>query len=188
MVSVINGSLLTGTAALPCHLITTISPKQHTLWTEHKIIMGERHLEAVSQVIMTGHTGHHDLSVVQPNLTCLAPQTCGIHLVGRQNSQLIRSPMVMTPLHTSSIPPWGMLQFSIRRMGTNSTSPVIPNQSFIPIPASLYNLIHPAPEHNSLIKPTVTPENQSSHAKPQHAVTTNDPYNNSTTWDQHNYK
>ena len=29
--------------------------------------MGERHLEAVSQVIMTGHTGHHDPA-------CLAPQ------------------------------------------------------------------------------------------------------------------
>ena len=96
--------------------------------------------------------------------------------------------MAMTTLHTSSIPPWGMLQFSARRMGTNSTSPVIPDQLSVPIPASLYNLIHPAPEHNTLITPTVTPECQSSDAEPQHAMTTNDPYSNSTSWDQHNHK
>ena len=96
--------------------------------------------------------------------------------------------MVTTTLHTSSISPGGMLQFSARRMGTNSTSPIIPNQSFVPIPASLYNLIHPAPEHNTLIKPTVTPGCQSLDAEIQHAVTTNDPYSNSTSWDQHNHK
>ena len=96
--------------------------------------------------------------------------------------------MAMTTLHISSSPAWGMFQFSARRMGTNPASPVIPNQSFTPIPASLYNLIHPALEHNTLIKPTVTLEHQSLDAKTQHAMTTNDPYNNSPSWDQHNHK
>ena len=134
-----------------------------------------------TQVIMT-------LVWYNPDPTCLAPQKCGVHFIGRQNSQLIRSHMAMTTLHTSSIPPWGMLQFSARRMGTNSTSPVIPNQSFIPILASLYNFIHPDLEHNTSIKPIVTPGHQSLDAKTQNYMTTNDPYSNSTSWDQHNHK
>ena len=65
----------------------------------------------------------------------------------RLNSWLIGSLMVTTTLHTSSIPPWGMLWFSARRTGTNPASPVITKLlSFIPIPACLNNLIHPAPE------------------------------------------
>ena len=34
----------------------------------------------------------------------------------------------------------------------------------------------------------ITPEHQSLDAKPQHAMTTNDPYSNNTCWDQHNHK
>ena len=52
----------------------------------------------------------------------------------------------------------------------------------------MYNLIHPALESYLEIKAAVTPEHQSSDAKPQYAVTTNDPYSNSTCWDQHNHK
>ena len=37
-----------------------------------KLVIGERHLEAVSQVTVTGLTGHHDLIEINPNPTCLA--------------------------------------------------------------------------------------------------------------------
>ena len=74
-----------------------------------KLIMGERHLEAVSQVTVTSLTGHHDLSEISPDPTCLAPQNSGgIHLVDRLNSQLFGSYMVMTTLHTPFILPWGL--------------------------------------------------------------------------------
>ena len=49
---------------------------------------------------------------------------CG---TSRLNSWLIGSLMATSTLHTSSIPTWGMLQFSTRRMGTNLASPVITN-------------------------------------------------------------
>ena len=58
------------------------------------------------------------------------------------------------PLYTHPpIPPWGMLQFSARRMGTNPASPVITKLLLlIPIPACLNNLIHPAPGTHTKIK------------------------------------
>ena len=55
----------------------------------------------------------------------LAPQKSVV--LADINSWLIGSLMVTTTLHTSSIPPWGMLWFSTRRMGTNPASPVITN-------------------------------------------------------------
>ena len=72
------------------------------------------------------HWGHHDLKMSEnyPDPTCLAPQKMW-HL--QTNSWLIGSLMATTTLHTPSIPPWGMLQFSARRMGTNPASPVITN-------------------------------------------------------------
>ena len=56
------------------------------------------------------HQGHHDLKVGEnyPDPTCLAPQKMW-H--SQTNSWLIGSFMVMIILHTSPIPPWGMLQF-----------------------------------------------------------------------------
>ena len=74
------------------------------------------------------HRGHRDLdhqSANYPDPTCLnSSKSCGAR---RLNSWLIGSLMVTTTLHTSSIPPWGMLRFSARRMGTNPASPVITN-------------------------------------------------------------
>ena len=69
----------------------------------------ERHLEKVFWVIVTGLTGHHGLSEIKPDPTCLAPQTCGgINLVDRIHLQLIRSYMAMATLHIISIPPQGL--------------------------------------------------------------------------------
>ena len=74
-----------------------------------KLIMGEGTLRWFLKSQMTGLTGHHDLSEINPNPTCLAPQNSGrIHLIGRLNSQLIGSYMVMTTLYTPSIPPQGL--------------------------------------------------------------------------------
>ena len=55
------GSLLTGTTALSCHLITTISPDQ-THFLDPKIHHREKLCEAVFWVTVTGLTGHCDLS------------------------------------------------------------------------------------------------------------------------------
>ena len=124
----VNGSLLTGTAFL-----TMPTKSQLTAWNNTpdelntRLILGKGTLRWLfeSQWPAT-HWGHCDLKVSRnyPDPTCLAPQKCGIC---RLSSRLIGSPMATTTLHTSSIPPWGMLQFSTRRMGTNPASPVITN-------------------------------------------------------------
>ena len=67
--------------------------------------------------------GPSECKLPQPNLSN-SSKSCGAH---RLNSWLIGSLMATTTLHTSSIPPWGMLQFSARRTGTNPVSPVITN-------------------------------------------------------------
>ena len=56
--------------------------------------MGERHLEAISWVIMTVHTGHHDLSVIQPspNLSSSSKNVASIWLTDE--------------IHNSSGHPW----------------------------------------------------------------------------------
>ena len=124
-----------------------------------------------------------------PNPTCLAPKKCGIHLVGRLNSQLIRSYMVMTTLHTSSMPPGGMLHFFTGRTGTNHCFSCYHYHSIVPIPASLFlSLSIMLLNNHILIKPAVTLGCQSSDVEPQHTMTKNDPYSNSTSWDQHNHK
>ena len=60
----------TGASSLKPHS-KHIQPKPTHFISSPWFITGERHLEVVSQVIVTGHTSHHDLSVIQslPNLS-----------------------------------------------------------------------------------------------------------------------
>ena len=57
--------LQTGTASLKSHS-NTISPEQTCFKSSPSFITEERHLEVVSRVTVTSHTGHHGLSVIQP--------------------------------------------------------------------------------------------------------------------------
>ena len=52
--------------------------------------MGERHLEVVSWVIVTGHTGHCDLSVIQPwpNLSSSSKNVASIWLADEIHNSL----------------------------------------------------------------------------------------------------
>ena len=119
---------LTGTAS-----ITMPTKSQLTAWNntpdelKTRLSLGKGTLRWFfeSQWPVT-HQDHCDLKVSEnyPNPTCLAPQKCGIC---RLSSWLIGSLMATTTLHTSSIPPWGMLWFSARRIGTNPATPVITN-------------------------------------------------------------
>ena len=130
-----------------------------------------------TQVIMT-------LVWYNPNPTCLAPLIHGeILLFDRPNTQPIRFHTVMTTLHTSSIPPWGMLQFSTRRMGTNPillssiTNCLYPSQHVWTALSIL--LRNTSFKKSEKIIPALTPKHQSSDAKPQHTMTVYKPYNNS---------
>ena len=55
----------TGTASLP-HLLKHYQPSTTHLISSPWLITRERQHEAISRVIMIGHTGHHDCSVIQP--------------------------------------------------------------------------------------------------------------------------
>ena len=68
-----------------------LSAQNSTLYgLNTKLIMGERHLEAVSRVIVTGHTGHHDLSVIQPqpNLSSSSKNVASIWLADEIHNSL----------------------------------------------------------------------------------------------------
>ena len=128
---------------------------------------------------------------INPNQTCLTPQNCGgIHLVGRLNSQVMRSYMVMTTLHTPSIPPQGlhMLFFTGKDsyqallLLLSLTVHTCLSQQFYFFHFSFLIL------SLTLIQTSNTPECQSLDAEPQNTMTINDPYSNSTSWDQHNCK
>ena len=118
---------LTGTASP-----TLPTKSQLTAWNNTSdetfitgLVTGGGHLGAVFRVTVTGHSSevHHDLDHQSANLSN-SSKSCGARGL---NSWLIGSLMVTTTLHTSSIPPWGMLWFSARRKGTNPASPVITN-------------------------------------------------------------
>ena len=55
----------TGTASLKSHLKNN-QPRPTHFMSSPWLITRERHLEVVAKVIMTSHTGHHDLGVIQP--------------------------------------------------------------------------------------------------------------------------
>ena len=55
----------TGTASLKSYLKHN-QPRPTHFMSSPWLIIRERYLEAVSQVMMTGHTGHNDLSVIHP--------------------------------------------------------------------------------------------------------------------------
>ena len=120
---------LTGTASLTMPTKSQLTAQNNTpdeLNTRLSLGKGTLRWFFKSQWLAT-HRGHCDLDNLSenyPNPTCLAPQKMWHSQI---NSQLIGSLMAITTLHTSSIPPWGMLLFSARRMGTNPASPVITN-------------------------------------------------------------
>ena len=81
--------------------------------------------------------------------------------------------MAMTTLHTPSIPTWGMLQFSTRRMGTNPA--LLSLAVFIHTPPSMSEQPYPSCSGNQSKNQTaITLECQSLDAMPQHTVTTVD--------------
>ena len=119
---------LTGTASLTMPTKSQLTARNNTpdeLNTRLSLGKGTLRWFFESQWLAT-HWGHCDLKVSEkyPNSTCLTPQKMW-H--SQTNSWLIGSLMATTTLHTSSIPPWGMLWFSTRRMDTNPASPFITN-------------------------------------------------------------
>ena len=153
--------------------------------------MGERHLEVVSQVIVTGLTGHHDISEIQPqpNLSSSSKlwwnpfdwQTkFTTHQVTHGNDH---------PTHTLH-PTLGIAHALLHQEGQVpiTASPAITNCIYVPAPAIIFLPFSFLLLSLSLIQTNNNPEHQSLDAEPQHAISTNDPHSNSTSWDQHNHK
>ena len=124
------------------------------------------------------HWDHHDLKVSEnyPNPTCLAPQKMWcpfawqtkftIHWIIHGNDH---------PTHILH-PTQGHASVLCRKDRYQFCSPVITNQSFVPIPASLslpFSIL--LLNNHILIRPAATLGHQSLDAKPQHAMTTNNP-------------
>ena len=97
---------------------------------------------------MTGHTGHHDLSVIQPqhNLSSSSDswQNPFVQQTKYSTYQVPHGNDHSTHILHSTL---GYASVLCKKDGYQSYSPVITNKSSIPIPAYLNNLIHPAQDH-----------------------------------------
>ena len=145
----VSGSLLKWTAALPCHLIKTVSLEQ----THFNAYQGYHHEESYCfghidlnemcklQVTVTGHSQVIVTSAWANNPTLLDFPTQNLAFIqfNRWDLRATGSCMVMSTIHTFSIPPWGLhIYFFIRKDRYQSLpSLAITNHSFIPIPAIL---------------------------------------------------
>ena len=114
----VNGSLLTGTTALPCHVITTISQEQtqfnayQNYCYEESHCLGHSDLNEMWELWVTV-TGHSQVIVTlawanKPTFSGFLTQNLAFIWFDRLNSMPIGSCTVMATLHTSSIPPWGL--------------------------------------------------------------------------------
>ena len=105
---------MTGTTALPCHLITPVSPDQKTLMPTKAITveshcLGHNDLNKICELQVTV-TGHPQVTVTlvwvnNPTLLGFLTKNLAFTWFNRLNSRPIGLCMVMTTLHTSSIPP-----------------------------------------------------------------------------------
>ena len=175
----------TGTASLP-HYLKHYQPSTTHIMSSLQLITRKRHLEVVSWVIVTSHTGHHDLSVIQPQP----------HL--SSSSKPLWNPFDQQTkfsthwvLHSDNLPTHtffstqGYAPVLSRKDRYHFSSPVQTNQLFVPIPASLFLSLSILLLNNHILnKPAVTLGHQSSDAKPWHTVTMHNPYNNSNSWEQ----
>ena len=84
-------------------------PGTNTLYESQNSSLGEATLRQIFQVTVTSLKGYHDLSEwTIPNPHWLPTQNSDIHWVDRLNSWLIGSYVMMTILHTPSIPALGI--------------------------------------------------------------------------------
>ena len=151
----------------------------------------ERHLEVVFQVIMTGHTGHCDLSVIQPQPNLSSSSKQWQNPFGWK-TKFTTHWVIHGSNHPTHIlhPTLGIAYALLHQEGQVpiTASPAITNCTCVPAPAILFLPFSFLLLTLSLIQTSKTLEHQSSDAEPCHNMTTNDPYSNSTSWDQHNHK
>ena len=153
--------------------------------------MGERHLEVVCWVIMTGCTGYHDLSVIQswPNLPSSSKPWQ--NPFGWQTKFTAHQVTHGSDHHTHILHPTPGIAYALLHQEGQTpitASPAITSCTHVPSPAILFLPFSFLLLSLSIIRTSKTMEFQSLDAEPQHAVTTNDCYSNSTSWDQHNHK
>ena len=133
---------------------------------------------------LASHQGHCDLKVSRnyPDPTCLAPQKCGICIL---SSWLVGQ----WPLYTHPPSHPGACFSSLQERWAPILLLLLSLAYFIHTHPSKSVQTYPSCSvTQSRNQATITPECQSSDAKPQYAMTTNDPYSNSTCWVQHNHK
>ena len=140
---------------------------------------------------MTGHTGHHDLSVIQPqpNLSISSKQWQNPFNWQTKYTTQWAIHGDDHPTHTLH-PTLGIAYALLHQEGQVpiTVSPAITNCTYVHAPGILFLPFSFLLLSLTLIQTSKTPECQSSDAQPQHIMTTNNPYSNSTSWDQHNHK
>ena len=113
--------------------------------------------------------------MINPTQRGFPTQNQGIHWVNRLNTKPTGLCTVMTTLHAPSIPPWGIYQLSLTRKDRDPSLLLFklfclyPALAILFLPFSFLFLSH------TLYNTGITPEHQSSDAKPQHAMTTHNP-------------
>ena len=150
-----------------------------------KLIMGERHFEAVSRVIVTGHTGHCDLSVIQPQPNQSNSSRLWQNPFGWQ-AKFSTIQVLHSNDHPTHIlhPTQGHASALLHQEGqVHTLTPDQTNSSFVPAQAILFLPLSFLLLSHTLNKPAVTLECQSSDADPWHTVTMHNPYN-SISWEQ----
>ena len=168
-----------------------LSVQNNTLYGLPKLIMGERHLEVVSWVIVTSLTGDCNLGWDQPWPNLSSSSKPWFNPFGWQTK--FTTHWVIHgddhPTHTLH-PTLGIAYALLHQEGQVpiTASPTITNCTYVPTPAILFLPFSFLLLSLTLIQTCNTPECQSLDAVPWHTVTTNDTYSNSTSWDQHNHK